>query len=109
MTINLLEETLEAISDSGFKPEDVKCVSVTAETAFPFDYFKFVAKDVNYNNTSSDNIIEKELKIVFNDGSYLYRDFDFIDDNDVEFWKLFKNPEITNNVKKEDVANLILA
>lgn len=71
--MNLLRETLEAISDSGHTVADVVRVgSSDGVYGMPWDAFAAIA-DVEYDNSWGSAKVATDLVVVFADGQYLKR------------------------------------
>ena len=92
MKINFQDETLKKIVFLGYNPDDIAWIG-TSEEYFNTDSF-FNAINFNYNNGYGCNEIRSDLKIVFNDGSWLERS----EYDGSEWWSYKSCPKMPNVV-----------
>ena len=73
MLVNLLEETIKAIRENHYEISNVSHVVLSPNYKVTFEAFSNIAKNITYQNVSSDTHINTNVKVVFNDGNYLAR------------------------------------
>lgn len=92
--MNLLEETIKDIKESGHTPEDIVFIgSEKSGYCCEWEDFKAIA-NIDYPCSNGGHEIAGDLVIVFRDGSKMWRDYH--ESNGFEHWsysKPFKMPE----------------
>jgi hypothetical protein len=95
MKINLLEETIAAIAQSGHTEKDIKFIgSPKSGHACSWNEFTILANQ-EYENGYGAQYVAMDLVIIFNDDSWLKRD----EYDGSEGWKFFKNFEIPSDLQ----------
>ena len=88
--VNLLEETIKAISENHYEISNVSHVVLSPYYKVSFETFSNIAKNITYQNVSSDTHINTNVKVVFNDGNYLARTSTYVAEigYEIEHWIL---------------------
>ena len=94
--INLLQETTQAIENSGHKVQDIAFIgSVVSGYSCTWDDFLLLA-DIEYNNGFGAQEVAHDLTIIFRDGSTMWRNaYD-----GSEWWEYGEPVKIPNEQKK---------
>lgn len=94
--MNLLQETLKAISDAGLTINDIDFIG-SNDGQYVIDYWEFCKiVEVEYDNNSGGQIVATDLVIVFKNNSWLKR----FQHGCNEWWGLCKLPVKKDNGKK---------